>query len=184
MNIRKIMFVAITGLAMFLVACDQVGTSSTTSVQIISTTTNETTSGADTTYTMAVTSVSTDITTADTTLEATISETTTVSATTDLTTSTSVMTTTSTVPVTTTTTISTLRVFTLSELATYTGSNGSTAYMAVNGIVYDVTTADGFNNGRHEGMQLGGTDATLAFAGSPHPASYLDTLTIVGTLAD
>jgi predicted heme/steroid binding protein len=75
-----------------------------------------------------------------------------------------------------------LRVFTLVELAQYDGDNGSLAYMAVNGIVYDVTNADEWNNGWHKGMHLAGTDATAAFADSPHSASILNTLTIVGTL--
>ena len=76
-----------------------------------------------------------------------------------------------------------LRVFTLAELAEYNGDNGSDAYIAVNGTVYDVTNADEWNNGWHKGMHLAGTDATAAFADSPHSASLLATLPIVGTLA-
>jgi predicted heme/steroid binding protein len=70
--------------------------------------------------------------------------------------------------------------FTLDELSQYTGSNGSTAYIAVNNIVYDVT--DVFRNGVHQGMQLGGTDATAIFQSSPHTMSLLDSLPVVGTL--
>ncbi len=73
-----------------------------------------------------------------------------------------------------------LPVFTLDELATYTGANGSLAYIAVNGIVYDATSI--FNNGQHQGIQIGGTDATTVFASSPHSASLLESLEIVGTL--
>ena len=71
-------------------------------------------------------------------------------------------------------------VFTLEELSQYTGANGSTAYIAVNGIIYDVTNA--FDNGMHQGIQLGGTDATTVFAVSPHSQALLDTLPVVGTL--
>jgi len=78
------------------------------------------------------------------------------------------------------TTNSTLKVFTLAELATYTGTNNTTAYIAVDGIVYDVTAV--FNNGTHQGMQLGGTDATTVFASSPHSASLLASLPKVGSL--
>jgi len=78
------------------------------------------------------------------------------------------------------TTESTLPVFTLTELSQYTGLNGTTAYIAVNGVVYDVTNV--FTNGSHQGMQLGGTDATSVFASSPHSASLLATLTVVGSL--
>jgi len=74
----------------------------------------------------------------------------------------------------------TMPIFTLSELSQYTGGNGTTAYIAVNGVVYDVTNV--FVNGTHQGLQLGGTDATDAFASSPHSMSLLDTLTVVGTL--
>lgn len=73
-----------------------------------------------------------------------------------------------------------LPVFTLDELAMYTGSNGSTAYIAVDGIVYDVT--EEFDNGEHKDIQLGGTDATSVFASSPHGAALLATLTVVGVL--
>ncbi|MGD9910749.1 MAG: cytochrome b5 domain-containing protein [Candidatus Izemoplasmatales bacterium] len=96
--------------------------------------------------------------------------------------STSAVTTTQTTTQTTTAvnTGTTLPVFTLTELANYTGVNGSTAYIAVNGVVYDVTNA--FVNGTHQGMQLGGTDATAVFASSPHSQATLNSLTVVGSL--
>lgn len=72
--------------------------------------------------------------------------------------------------------------FTLDQLSQYTGSSGSAAYIAVHGVVYDVT--DVFSNGMHQGMQLGGTDATAVFQSSPHTMSLLDSLTIVGTLVN
>lgn len=73
-----------------------------------------------------------------------------------------------------------LPVFTLGELAQYAGTNGTTAYIAVNGVIYDVTNV--FVNGTHRGMPLGGTDATAAFSSSPHSASTLSSLTVVGSL--
>lgn len=77
---------------------------------------------------------------------------------------------------------STLPVFTLTDLAQYTGAAGSTAYIAVDGVVYDVTSE--FSNGAHQGLQLGGTDATAVFAQSPHSPSWLSQLTVVGTLSN
>jgi len=74
----------------------------------------------------------------------------------------------------------TLPVFTLDELSRYTGLGGTTAYIAVDGIIYDVTFT--FTNGQHRDMQLGGTDATEVFASSPHGDSLLDSLTIIGLL--
>ncbi len=96
---------------------------------------------------------------------------------------TSIVSTTSETPSSETIVSSELRVFTLTELAAYNGDNGATAYIAVNGIVYDVTNADEWSNGWHKGMHLAGTDATAAFADSPHSTSILNTLPIVGTLA-
>gem|GEM_PF-928387 len=78
------------------------------------------------------------------------------------------------------TTVSYLPVFSLEELATYTGAGGTAAYIAVDGIVYDITSV--FPNGMHQGIQLGGTDCTSIFASSPHSASTLSGLPVVGSL--
>ena len=73
--------------------------------------------------------------------------------------------------------------FTLDELSQYDGKNGNDAYVAVDGIVYDVTNAAKWQNGNHYGVQAG-TDCTTAISRSPHGTSVLDGLPIVGTLAD
>ena len=39
-----------------------------------------------------------------------------------------------------------------------------------------------WDNGWHKGMHLAGTDATAAFAGSPHSQSILNSFPIVGIL--
>ncbi|MCK7492359.1 MAG: hypothetical protein MZW92_12715 [Comamonadaceae bacterium] len=39
-----------------------------------------------------------------------------------------------------------------------------------------------WTNGWHKGMHLAGTDATAAFGDSPHSLSFLNQLTIVGSL--
>ncbi|HRY77202.1 MAG TPA: cytochrome b5 domain-containing protein [Candidatus Izemoplasmatales bacterium] len=105
---------------------------------------------------------------------------------TSTTTSTSTTTTsTSTTTTSTSTTQSvTLRSFTLAELAVFDGHSGTTAYIAVNGIVYDVTDVAEWTNGWHKGMHLAGTDATAAFADSSHSSAFLGQLEIVGTLLD
>lgn len=77
---------------------------------------------------------------------------------------------------------SNLKVFTLNELSQYTGLNGKPAYIAIGGTVYDVTNVLGWRNGNHQGYQAG-QDLTSAFASSPHSASLLNTLTVVGKLA-
>jgi predicted heme/steroid binding protein len=71
--------------------------------------------------------------------------------------------------------------FTLSQLALYNGKNGAKAYIAISGIVYDVTNVAQWRNGAHNGYQAG-VDLTAAFANSPHSASILAGLSKVGTL--
>ncbi|WP_017413315.1 cytochrome b5 domain-containing protein [Clostridium tunisiense] len=51
------------------------------------------------------------------------------------------------------------RVFTIEELKQYDGSNNNPAYVAVDGIVYDVTLVAGWGGGTHFGVKAG-TDAT------------------------
>jgi predicted heme/steroid binding protein len=82
-----------------------------------------------------------------------------------------------------TSTTSALKVFTVEELATYNGQNGKPIYVAFYGIVYDVTNANGWENGVHEGVNYAGKDATEAYEDSPHQQSLLDGLVKVGTLA-
>lgn len=117
-----------------------------------------------------------------------ITTTTTTSSTTDTTSlSTSTTTTTLTTSEQSTSTTSvetTLRVFTLVELSAYNGNGGTTAYVAVNGVVYDVTNAQEWTNGWHQGLHLAGTDASTAFESSPHSITFISQLPIVGTLGN
>lgn len=75
------------------------------------------------------------------------------------------------------------RVFTIDELATYNGKNGRPAYVAVNGIVYDVTNNRAWAAATHFALTAG-KDYTKEFA-SCHAGqqSILATLPIVGRLA-
>lgn len=56
------------------------------------------------------------------------------------------------------------RSFTIEELAYYDGLNGKPAYVAVNGIVYDVSAVVRWAGGRHFGMQAG-RDLSAQFMG-------------------
>lgn len=82
---------------------------------------------------------------------------------------------------TTTAAGSSQKVFTLDELKKFDGLNGNSAYVAVNGNVYDVTNAKGWSNGGHQ-THLAGQDLSSVIASAPHGTSVLDKLTIVGTL--
>ncbi|WP_053956390.1 cytochrome b5 domain-containing protein [Inediibacterium massiliense] len=56
------------------------------------------------------------------------------------------------------------RIFTVEDLAQYDGSNGKPAYVAVNGIVYDVSLEPTWGGGTHFGLYAG-KDLTAQFNG-------------------
>lgn len=82
---------------------------------------------------------------------------------------------------TSTDTSSDIQTFTADELKKFDGQNGTPAYVAVNGTVYDVTNAKKWNNGSHQGLTAG-ADLTDALSSSPHGDSVLADLPIVGTM--
>lgn len=71
------------------------------------------------------------------------------------------------------------RTFTKDQLAKYDGLNGNPAYIAVSGVVYDVSNVKQWRTGRHQGYTAG-LDLTDAIQQSPHGTSVLDGLPIVG----
>lgn len=74
------------------------------------------------------------------------------------------------------------RLFTIEELAAFDGKNGKPAYVAVNGIVYDVTNNRAWAAATHFGL-VSGKDYTQEFA-SCHAGqqSILTMLPVVGRL--
>ena len=76
------------------------------------------------------------------------------------------------------------KVFTLEELAKYNGKDGQPAYIAVDGIVYDVSDVPAWSGGKHQGFEPG-QDVTDQIADiSPHGKRVLDNLPKVGTLGN
>lgn len=69
--------------------------------------------------------------------------------------------------------------FTLAELATYDGKDGNKAYIAVEGVIYDVTNE--WEDGEHNGYNAG-TDVTNFINNAPHKDSVLSNLEKVGVL--
>ena len=73
------------------------------------------------------------------------------------------------------------REFTIEDLSEYTGKNGSPAYAAVNGIVYDVTNNAAWAAATHFGLTAG-KDLTGAFTSCHAAPSALEKLPVVGKL--
>ncbi len=76
------------------------------------------------------------------------------------------------------------RVFTMEELSTYNGNDGMPAYVAVDGIVYDLTNSSAWRNGRHNGFTAGKDLTEEIINVSPHGLKNLEGIPIVGKLAD
>lgn len=72
---------------------------------------------------------------------------------------------------------------TAEELAKYDGQNGNPAYVAVDGVIYDVTNAPEWRNGKHASGVTAGQDLTDAIKNqSPHGLKVLEGLPVVGQL--
>ncbi|WP_221620184.1 cytochrome b5 domain-containing protein [Arachnia propionica] len=72
------------------------------------------------------------------------------------------------------------RTVTPEELAANDGLDGRPAWIAVNGVVYDVT--ERWQEGRHHGLSAG-RDLTEEFINSGHPGSVLPKMKVVGSFA-
>lgn len=83
----------------------------------------------------------------------------------------------------TSTTVATEKSFTLDELATYDGQNGNPAYIAVDGVVYDVSAIRAWKDGIHQGKYKAGLDYTDLIKKSPHGTKVLDKAVRVGVLS-
>lgn len=83
------------------------------------------------------------------------------------------------------TSISQQRIFTLDELKNYNGQNGNPAYVAVNGVVYDVTKSPKWRNGLHNACSsstYAGADFSELIKSSPHGANIMEKFPVIGTL--
>lgn len=74
------------------------------------------------------------------------------------------------------------RIFTETELLRYNGKDGNPAYVAVNGIVYDVTNSAAWGGATHFGLAAG-TDVTSQFASCHAGQPILSKLKVVGKMA-
>ncbi|WMJ76858.1 MULTISPECIES: cytochrome b5 domain-containing protein [unclassified Sedimentibacter] len=77
----------------------------------------------------------------------------------------------------------TTRIFTEAELSTYNGRNGNPAYVAVNGVVYDITNNAAWGGATHFGLSAG-TDVTNQFASCHAGQPVLNKLKVVGKMVE
>ena len=75
------------------------------------------------------------------------------------------------------------RTITLEELARNDGRNGSRAYIAFEGKVYDVTDNELWAGGDHFGGHEAGKDLTGEIDAAPHGPENLERVALVGVLA-
>jgi len=76
--------------------------------------------------------------------------------------------------------ISEERLFTLDELSKYNGENGNYAYIAIKGIVYDISNIALLRSGKHHGV-ISGNDVTKLF---PHAINIIKRAKVVGKLEE
>ena len=74
------------------------------------------------------------------------------------------------------------RKFTLEELKQYDGKEGSPAYVAYKGKVYDVTDDFLWVDGDHQGEHAAGKDLTEQMTQAPHGEETLERVKVIGTL--
>jgi predicted heme/steroid binding protein len=77
-----------------------------------------------------------------------------------------------------------LKEYTLEELAKYNGADGNPAYVAVDGLVYDVTNALPWKGGKHNGFEAGKDLSDEIKNISPHGVSKLKSVPIVGKITE
>lgn len=73
---------------------------------------------------------------------------------------------------------------TLSELSQYNGKDGAPAYVAVDGVIYDVTNLSKWKNGEHNGYSAGQDLTDIIKNKSPHGVAKLVGVPVVGKLVD
>jgi predicted heme/steroid binding protein len=78
------------------------------------------------------------------------------------------------------------RLFTERELQQYDGSRGKPAYIAYDGVVYDVTASSLWRGGLHKDLHYAGIDLTRTLRKAPHTAEVFGHATVkrVGRLSN
>ncbi|MFO7576793.1 MAG: cytochrome b5 domain-containing protein [Pelovirga sp.] len=69
------------------------------------------------------------------------------------------------------------------ELSGFDGRHGNPAYVAVSGIIYDVTKSGHWQDGNHEGAHQAGQDLTEELKSAPHVRAVIERFPTVGQLS-
>ena len=75
------------------------------------------------------------------------------------------------------------KTFTIDELAVFNGKDGAPAYIAVDGIVYDVTNVPQWKNGMHIRFEAGRDLTEEIKTISPHGISKMKGIPVIGKLS-
>lgn len=75
-------------------------------------------------------------------------------------------------------------VLTLEELSKYDGQDGNKAYIAVDGVIYDVTDSGPWGDGSHNGFTAGKDLSKEIKEISPHGIAKLENVLEIGTLTE
>jgi len=70
------------------------------------------------------------------------------------------------------------------ELRQFNGERGRPAYIAYDGVIYDVSDAPNWRGGMHREMHYTGLDLTRSLRKAPHNASVFQRVRRVGVLVD
>ncbi len=78
------------------------------------------------------------------------------------------------------------RIFTERELQQFDGTRGKPAYIACDGVVYDVTASTLWRDGLHQDLHYAGTDLTRTLRKAPHTVEVFSHATVkrVGRLSN
>lgn len=68
------------------------------------------------------------------------------------------------------------------ELAKFDGCDSRAAYVAVSGVIYDVSSSPLWNNGQHEGVHQAGQDLTAELKQAPHVRTLIERFPVMGQL--
>jgi len=74
--------------------------------------------------------------------------------------------------------------FTRESLAEFDGRDNATAYIAREGIVYDVSNSKLWKGGQHMNRHHAGRDLTVDFSAAPHGPEVLERFPVIGTLQE